>query len=54
MGNAGHHGQFKPDGPLPIARDLLPDGLEEFAAELGLTWWLERTYGSLAEERMVF
>lgn len=45
MGPGGHHGRFKPDGPLPIPRRLLPAGLEEFAAELGLGWWLDRTYG---------
>lgn len=44
-GPGGHHGQFKPDGPRVIDRHRLPEGLEEFAAELGLTWWLERTYG---------
>jgi hypothetical protein len=45
MGQGGHHGQFKPDGPRPIARHRLPPGLEEFAAELGLEWWLDYTYG---------
>lgn len=44
-GNAGHHGQFKPDGPKPIPRHRLPAVLEQFAAELGLGWWLDRTYG---------
>lgn len=44
-GNAGHHGMFKPDGARPIPRELLPSGLEEFAEELGLGWWLDRTYG---------
>lgn len=45
MGNAGHHGAFKPDGPRGIPRALLPAGLEEFAAELGLGWYLDRTFG---------
>lgn len=45
MGPGGHHGQFKPDGPRPIARHRLPPALEEFAAELGLEWWLDYTYG---------
>jgi hypothetical protein len=44
MGPGGHHGQFKPDGPRPIPRDLLPPGLIEFAEELGLGWYIERTY----------
>jgi hypothetical protein len=47
MGPGGHHGRFKPDGPLPIPRRLLPAGLEKFAAELGLGWWLDRTYGEV-------
>jgi hypothetical protein len=45
MGQGGHHGAFKPDGPRPVPRGRLPEGLEEFAAELGLVWWLDRTYG---------
>jgi hypothetical protein len=50
MGPGGHHGQFKPDGPRPIARHRLPPGLEEFAAELGLEWWLDYTYGPRWDE----
>lgn len=45
MGPGGHHGQFKPDGPRPIARHRLPPGLEEFAEEMGLEWWLDWCYG---------
>jgi hypothetical protein len=45
MGPGGHHGQFKPDGPRPIARHRLPPALEEFAAELGLEWWVDWCYG---------
>jgi hypothetical protein len=45
MGPGGHHGQFKPDGPRPIARHRLPPALEEFAEEIGLSWWLDYTYG---------
>jgi hypothetical protein len=49
MGNAGHHGQF--DNPavnvLRVPRELLPLGVEEFAAELGMLPWLDRTYGEL-------
>jgi hypothetical protein len=36
---------FKPDGPRPIPRHRLPPALEEFAAEMGLLWWLDYTYG---------
>jgi hypothetical protein len=45
MGPGGHHGLFKPDGPRPIERHRLPPGLEEFAEEIGLSWWLDYTYG---------
>jgi hypothetical protein len=45
MGNAGHHGMLDASRTIRIPRDRLPAGLEEFAAELGLTWWLEREYG---------
>jgi hypothetical protein len=38
------------DGPRPIARHRLPPGLEEFAAELGLEWWLDYTYGPRWDE----
>lgn len=34
---------------LRIPREALPAGVEDFAAELGLEWWLERQYGSLVE-----
>lgn len=44
QGNAGHHGQLDHSRVLRIARDELPAAVEEFAAELGLTWFIERTY----------
>jgi hypothetical protein len=45
-GLAGHHGQA--DGyKLPISRSALPQALEEYAAELGLGWELDRAYGAL-------
>jgi hypothetical protein len=50
MGQGGHHGQFKPDGPRPIPRHRLPPGLEEFAEETGLEWWLDYTYGPRWDE----
>lgn len=46
MGNAGHHGMLDTARTLRVPRDDLPRGLEELAAEVGLTWWLEREYGS--------
>lgn len=47
MGLEGHHGML--DGRtlprLVLARGDLPGALEEFAAEYGLGWWLDRRYG---------
>jgi hypothetical protein len=34
---------------LRIARAELPPAVEEFAAELGLVWWLDREYGVVAD-----
>jgi hypothetical protein len=48
MGNAGHHGMLDASRTLRIPRDRLPAGLEEFAEELGLTWYLCREYGCQA------
>lgn len=45
MGNAGHHGKLDWSKTLRVPRHLLPEGLEAFCAELGLSWWLDRTYG---------
>jgi len=43
-GIGGHHGQF--DGlRLRLPRESLPLAVVEYAAELGLSWWLDRTYG---------
>lgn len=39
-----HHGAV-PKGDIP--RDELPPGLEEYAAEHGLTWSLDRDFGTL-------
>jgi hypothetical protein len=44
-GIGGHHGQLDHSRTLRIPRDALPVMVEEFAAEHGLTWWLEREYG---------
>jgi hypothetical protein len=40
----GHHGQFKPDGPKGIPLSLLPEGYTRLMAELGLWWYVERTF----------
>jgi hypothetical protein len=48
MGPSGHHGQLDYSCTLRIPREKLPPGVEEFAAELGLSWYLDRTYGRLA------
>ena len=47
-GCSGHHGALDTARTLRIRRDELPAAVEEFAAELGLTWWLEREYGPRA------
>jgi hypothetical protein len=44
MGPGGHHGQFKPDGPKPIPLSLLPVDFTRRMAELGLWWYVERTF----------
>ena len=50
-GIGGHHGLL--DGlKLTVPRAALPEGLEEFAAELGLSWWLDRTYGPTEDGSM--
>jgi hypothetical protein len=47
LGPSGHHGMLDYSRTLRIPREALPVGLEEFAAEYGLLWWLEREYGPL-------
>lgn len=47
MGNAGHHGALDTARTLRIARAELPEGVEFFAAEYGLLWWLDREYGEI-------
>lgn len=49
MGDGGHHGRLDTSRKLKIPRVMLPAGVEEMAAELALTWWLDREYGELAE-----
>jgi hypothetical protein len=43
-GIGGHHGML--DGySLSVPRSALPEGLEAFAAEYGLSWALDRDFG---------
>jgi hypothetical protein len=44
----GHHGQLDFSRTMRIPRARLPRELEEFAAEHGLVWSLERDYGVAA------
>jgi len=46
-GVGGHHGMLDYARTLRIPRYRLPERTEEFAQDLGLGWWLDRTYGSL-------
>lgn len=45
VGSTGHHGQLDYSRTLRIPRAALPAAVEAVAAEMGLTWWLEREYG---------
>lgn len=47
-GLGGHHGMLDYSRKLRIPRTDLPPELVEFALELGLVPWLDRTYGQLA------
>jgi len=48
MGSSGHHGMLDTARTLRIPRHAIPAETEEFAAEHGLTWWLDREYGGRA------
>ncbi len=48
-GDSGHHGAFDTARTLRVPRSAIPADTEQFAAELGLTWFLDREYGSLTE-----
>jgi hypothetical protein len=43
-GIGGHHGALDTARTLRVPRGKLPPGLEDFAAEHNLTWWIEREY----------
>ena len=40
-----HHDQWE-NRRLHVPRRLIPVGVEEVALELGLDWWLDRTFGT--------
>lgn len=44
LGVGGHHGMLDYSRQLRVPLERLPAGVVEIAAELGLTWWLEREY----------
>ena len=44
-GIGGHHGMLDHSRRLRLPRASLPSGVEELAREVGLVWWLDRTYG---------
>jgi hypothetical protein len=44
-GLGGHHGMFD-SFLLRVARSELPEGIEDFAGALDLTWLLDRKYGN--------
>jgi hypothetical protein len=46
VGLGGHHGMLDSSRTLRLARAAVPGPVEELAYELGLMWWLDRTYGS--------
>jgi hypothetical protein len=48
MGISGHHGMLDYSRTLRVPRGRLPEGVEEFAAQHGLSWWLDREYGERA------
>ena len=48
-GLGGHHGMLDSSRRLRIPRDRIPQGTEDLAAELGLVWFLDRTYGARSD-----
>jgi hypothetical protein len=48
-GIGGHHGMLDHSRTLRIPRDAIPSDLEAFAAEHGLSYWLDREYGMRQE-----
>lgn len=48
MGNASHHGQFD-NKKIILPRQDLPLGLLEYAAEHGLTWYIEKHFPNMED-----
>lgn len=44
-GSGAHHGRVDYSRTLRIPRSMIPAATEEFAAEIGLLWYLDREYG---------
>jgi hypothetical protein len=44
-GIGGHHGMLDHSRTLRLPREAVPEGTEELARLIGLTWWLDREYG---------
>jgi hypothetical protein len=44
-GVGGHHGRLDYSRTLRVPRSRLPAAVEAFCEQLGLSWWLSRTYG---------
>lgn len=42
-----HHHRLDYSRTVKLLRRELPESVEEYAAEYGLVWWLEREYGPL-------
>jgi len=52
MGNSGHHGAFD-SYQLVVLRQHIPQETEQYCAELGLGWYLDRRYGLRNGRRVV-
>ena len=48
-GCSGHHYLLDQSKKLTVPRESLPDGVEAYAEQWGLGWWLTRIYGELRE-----
>jgi hypothetical protein len=45
MGLSGHHGMFDKSKRIRVPRCNIAEATEQLAAELGLSWYLDRSYG---------
>lgn len=48
-GCSGHHYLLDQSKKLTIPRESLPDGVEAYAEQWELAWWLTREYGEIRE-----